>query len=96
VSEFEARYQALRNRFLLRCAEDLAKLEAAAVDLTAAEPQALRLTVHRLAGASGTFGFPELGAIAGEADDALITGPAGAGPQIERLIGALRETLAVD
>ena len=70
MSEFDDRYQALRRRFVERCREDLAVLESAVGEEVEAE--ALRATVHRLSGAAGTFGYPELSRLAGEVDDALI------------------------
>lgn len=70
MNPFDDRYQALRRRFVERCREDLAVLEAAIGGTVAAD--GLRATVHRLSGAAGTFGYPELSRLAGEVDDALI------------------------
>lgn len=59
--------EALRRRFLARSADDLQRLTA---HLSGRElgPQDLRLLVHRLAGAAGTFGFPDLGRVARDLD----------------------------
>lgn len=70
MSEFDDRYQALRRRFVERCRLDLAVLEQAAAG--SVEAEVLRATVHRLSGAAGTFGYPDLSRLAGEVDDALI------------------------
>lgn len=49
----------LRNEFLTRCASDLSELRS-----MAPEHPELRRIAHRLAGAAGSFGYPELGAVA--------------------------------
>lgn len=88
MSEIEDRYQALRRRFIERCRQDLAVLEAA-LARDVADP-ALRATVHRLSGAAGTFGFPELSRIAGAMDDALIEHGRTEPAELARLIDAVR------
>lgn len=88
MSEFDDHYQALRRRFVERCREDLLVLEAATRG--AVEADALRATVHRLSGAAGTFGYPELSRLAGEVDDELIlSGGTSTGPLAE-LVAAVR------
>jgi HPt (histidine-containing phosphotransfer) domain-containing protein len=89
VSDFDARYQALRARFVQRCREDLPIIERAAAG-EAVDPEALRMTVHRLSGAAGTFGYPELSGLAGAVDDELIE-RGEAGPRaIAALVEAVR------
>jgi HPt (histidine-containing phosphotransfer) domain-containing protein len=53
-----------------RCVEDLAVLERAQAG--GSDPETLRATVHRLAGAAGTFGYPQLSELAGVVDDRLL------------------------
>lgn len=54
----------LRADFLARCASDLADLE----NLAPQDPE-VRQIIHRLAGAAGSFGFPELGALAAQFEE---------------------------
>lgn len=88
MSEFDDRYQALRRRFVERCRDDLAVLEAAVAGTDGAD--VLRATVHRLSGAAGTFGYPELSRLAGEVDDALIEDGRADAAQLSELIEAVR------
>ena len=55
--------QALRRQFVDRCRADLNRLAEL-------EPgnEEVALITHRLAGAAGSFGFPELGRIAADMD----------------------------
>ena len=92
--DFDARYQALRRRFLDRCETDLPELEAAALEPETADRAALRERLHKLAGAAGTFGFPELSRIAGETDDALMSEWASYDKELAELVEAVRRTLA--
>jgi len=80
------------GRFRLRLARDLVHLR----ELTAGTPSATQMAelgrlVHGLAGAAGTFGFPEIGDAAIALDDALIEGTASADvrPLITTLLAAL-------
>ena len=84
---------ALRERFLDRCVGDLARLDdlAARGALDVDEMQNL---VHSLAGAAGTFGFPEISAAAGECDDAFAQGGAPDRAKVEHLAAAIRAALA--
>jgi HPt (histidine-containing phosphotransfer) domain-containing protein len=88
MSEFDDRYQALRRRFVERCREDLAVLEAAVAGTVATE--VLRATVHRLSGAAGTFGYPELSRLVGVVDDALIEHGRADAAQLATLVDAVR------
>jgi HPt (histidine-containing phosphotransfer) domain-containing protein len=56
----------LREKFLLRCASDAALLADAGAGPATEE---VRLTVHRLAGAAGVFGYHEISALARTLDD---------------------------
>ena len=84
----QAALEALRQRFLRRAAGDLALLlRYAAGD---AAPEEVRFAVHRLNGAAGSFGYPEVSAAASWAETDL---PRDAAPDPERLaalIAALR------
>jgi HPt (histidine-containing phosphotransfer) domain-containing protein len=60
---------ALRQKFIVRCGEDLARLTAPG---TGAEER--RRVIHRIAGAAGMFGFSDLGALAGRIDDQAAEG----------------------
>ncbi len=59
-------------------------------DLTALQP-----IVHRLAGAAGTFGYPELGDIAIEIDERFRDGRPVAATDIARLLAALDQALEI-
>jgi HPt (histidine-containing phosphotransfer) domain-containing protein len=93
MSELDARFAELRERFLNRSREDLRFIEAALADLDEADHEALRRTVHRLAGAAGTFGFSELSRLAGEADDALMVEMADVSEELGRVVAELRTAL---
>jgi HPt (histidine-containing phosphotransfer) domain-containing protein len=92
MSEFDERFAALRERFLVRTREDMAAIEKAAATQDP-DRDALRRVVHRLAGAAGTFGFATLSRIAGEADDALVVEQPDIADELERLIAELRLVL---
>lgn len=77
--------QSLRARFLARATEDLAVLRGVSPD-RAAEVLA---TVHRLAGAAGIFGFPEVSRLASTAEEALRGEGSAPGPALAELIAAL-------
>ena len=55
----------LRAKFLARAAADLEALRGAGI------PREAGTVIHRLAGAAGVFGFPELSRLAGVVDEAL-------------------------
>lgn len=83
MSDAGDRFQALRERFLDRSAGDLDTLRHER------DPAALRLVVHRLAGAAGTFGYPDISRDAGEVDDALVEGKDPPEDVLARLISGL-------
>ena len=62
---------ALRARFLARCVSDLAHLQRLAENDELGSLE-MRNLVHSLAGAAGTFGFPEISLAAGRIDDAFV------------------------
>lgn len=84
----------LRARFLDRCIGDLERLDNLATrgSLDVDEMQAL---VHSLAGAAGTFGFPEISAAAGECDDAFAQGAVPDRAKVEHLAVSIRQALAM-
>jgi len=61
----------LRRRFLARARDDLAAIKAHLAGETLASDE-LRLLVHRLAGAGGTFGYQDISQSAGEAEDEVL------------------------
>lgn len=93
MTDFDARYLDLRRRFVARSLADLPILEQAAQGLEPVHPETLRMTVHRLAGAAGTFGYRELSQAAGEVDDLLMESDA---PPTERLRGLIAMVRALE
>lgn len=63
--------EALRLRFLARCAEDRAAIAEAAA---AGDAERLKHLSHKLTGAAGTFGFPDLSDAAKVVEDQLDLG----------------------
>jgi HPt (histidine-containing phosphotransfer) domain-containing protein len=84
----------LQARFLERCVGDLQRLEAALAREDLA-PDDLRPLIHGLSGAAGTFGFPEVSAAAGFADDAYAAGGAPNRAQLEAVATAVRRALII-
>lgn len=79
-------FEVLRARFLERCRADLQRLRSGPSN------EELAFTIHRLAGAAGSFGFPGIGAIAAQLDATTSRGsPARA--DIEALLSALEKEL---
>jgi HPt (histidine-containing phosphotransfer) domain-containing protein len=83
---------ALRRDYLAESAErmaelqgDLARLRGGAADAVAA----LKGRLHRLAGSGGSYGFPEVSAIAREAELWL-----GGGPAPETIVARMEEAVA--
>lgn len=93
MTGFDDKLAGLRARFLDRCRTDLPLLEAAAARPQAADAEELRFCVHRLAGAAGTFGFPDLSAAAGDADDELVQGRAPSPDQLRRVVELVKAEL---
>ncbi|RWF25640.1 MAG: histidine phosphotransferase [Mesorhizobium sp.] len=84
----------LRQRFLARCADQLAELKAAREAPLPGNDPLIRLA-HSLAGAAGTFGFPEISAKA-SALEMLLTEQAdggAVGAALDALIAEVERTL---
>lgn len=60
---------ALRTRFLKRAQEDLEALRRPVHDR-----EAIRVVAHRLSGAAGIFGFPDVSRLAATVDDQIHAG----------------------
>ena len=71
MSDFAVAFGGLKARFVERCADDLRALRDHLAG-NPLDPGALRLILHRLAGAAGTFGFADVSRAAGAAEDAVL------------------------
>jgi HPt (histidine-containing phosphotransfer) domain-containing protein len=78
----------LRAKFIERCRSDLAVLRRGAGD------GEMRHAVHRLAGAGGVFGFPEISDLARRLDDQAQTGEAFDSTDLHALVTALEAVSA--
>jgi HPt (histidine-containing phosphotransfer) domain-containing protein len=83
----------LRVRFLNRCVGDLAHI-VRLLDDDALASDEMQTLVHNLAGAAGTFGFPDISEAAADCDDDFARGQAPDRAKAERLAAAIRQTLA--
>jgi len=94
MSDFGSAMDALAQRFLARCGEDLPKLRQCCEN--AAETRGdIRLIVHRMSGSAGLFGYEAIGALAAQVDEELsVECPADA-PTLPALTEALEALLAV-
>ena len=88
MSGFDERYDALKARFVTRCAGDLPVLERALTG--SVDAATLRQTVHRLSGAAGTFGYHDLSRLAGAVDDRLVEGRKVSKADLKPLVEAVR------
>jgi HPt (histidine-containing phosphotransfer) domain-containing protein len=86
MSEFEATMEALKQRFIARCAEDLVQLQAYQ-DGAQSNAEALRAIVHRMAGSAGIFGFANVSALAATLDSRLTD--AGDATMLPELVASL-------
>ena len=77
---------ALRPIFVERCRSDLRELRRLR---DAADTDLLSMIAHRLAGAAGSFGFPEISVAALVIDQQIRDGLRVTGPDMERLIELL-------
>ncbi|HEY3812724.1 MAG TPA: Hpt domain-containing protein [Caulobacteraceae bacterium] len=93
IADAQAKFAALRERFLVRTAADLKAIEAALANPATLDAASMRSLVHRLSGAAGTFGFPKLSEAAGAADDALMGLGGEVDPALDSLHRELRATL---
>lgn len=66
-----AALDALKTRFVARCAADRLELQAAVADR---DEDAVKRLAHKVAGAGGTFGFPELSRAAMAVEDCIDQG----------------------
>lgn len=80
--------EALRAQFIDRCRADLARLET----LPDGDDE-VTLIVHRLAGAAGSFGFPEVSRIAGEIDLRTRDGTRPSRRELDDLTDSLRQAV---
>jgi HPt (histidine-containing phosphotransfer) domain-containing protein len=77
MTELEAHFEMVRERFRTRLAGRLAALQAASRDRTEAPSDegvlaTIKRLAHDLAGAAGTFGFAELGEVAATLERAVM------------------------
>ncbi len=77
---------ALRPLFVERCRSDLYELRCLRQP---ADTDLLSLIAHRLAGAAGSFGFPEISVAALVIDQRIRDGLSVEGPEMERLLDLL-------
>jgi HPt (histidine-containing phosphotransfer) domain-containing protein len=68
MTDFAARMDALRSRFIGRAGEDAVRLRAALAPFDRAE---LLRTSHAIVGSAGMFGFSDLGDLAARVEDAI-------------------------
>ena len=71
---FADRLATLRTRFVVRAAEDRQILAELEPPFSRAAREQVRLLAHRLAGAAGTFGYPEASEAAFELEEVCETG----------------------
>ncbi|WP_244672835.1 Hpt domain-containing protein [Mesorhizobium sp. 131-2-1] len=84
----------LRQRFLARCADQLAELKAAREAPLPGNDPLIRLA-HSLAGAAGTFGFPQISARASALETLLVEQADGGaiGAALDALIAEIERAL---
>lgn len=68
MTDFDDRLRELRERFVARACEDRTALAEA---LAGGDADGVRRIVHGLAGAGGTFGYPEISEAAQRIEDML-------------------------
>jgi HPt (histidine-containing phosphotransfer) domain-containing protein len=91
-SEVDELFQQLRREYLSESEERLAELRAGLSGFQNRNPGALaslKTHFHRLAGSGGSYGFPEISALAKEAELWVATGPA----LDETAVARLQETI---
>lgn len=95
--EVDELFQQLRHEYLNESRDRLAELRAGVAGVRNGLPGALaslKTHFHRLAGSGGSYGFPEISALAKEAELWLASGPApdeAAAARLEATIGKLEE-----
>lgn len=99
TNSFDDALLRLRSKFLTSCQERLDVISLAATDLKA-EPtntaalESIRRECHKLAGLSGSIGFPAIGDLAEHIDISLKEGQVGwvdLGPKLEELMASLKD-----
>jgi len=93
MSENPDPMEALRGRFLARLA---AERQALAESAEHGDRVTLRAICHRIAGAGGMFGFPELSRLASEIEERIEAGVSVGeiAPSIAQLLAEIKLTLA--
>jgi len=84
---------AVRSNFLARCHRDVAALEMALASPGPKSRDIVKLTVHRLSGAAGVFGFKAIGVMAAALDDALQDGGDPEPAEVKALVDAVKAIL---
>lgn len=79
---------ALRSLFIERCRKDLTELDRLRSE---SDTAAIGAIVHRLAGAAGSFGFPEISERASAIDQQLRDGHRAPEHDVDTLLELLRE-----
>jgi HPt (histidine-containing phosphotransfer) domain-containing protein len=93
MSDLGATMDALAQRFLARCAEDLPKLQR--YSTRSGDGLAdVRFIVHRMAGSAGLFGYSAIGGLAARADEELSAACSIEMPTLRALTDALEALLA--
>jgi HPt (histidine-containing phosphotransfer) domain-containing protein len=91
--EVDELFQQLRREYLTEGKERLAELRAELSGFQTGNPGALtslKTQFHRLAGSGGSYGFPEISALAKEAELWVATGPAADETAVARLQATIR------
>jgi len=92
ADEVEEAFQELRREYLAESADRLADLRSDIAGFrngTADSAASLKTHFHRLAGSGGSYGFPDVSAIAKEAELWIATGP----PADSAAVARLEETI---
>ncbi len=84
---------AVRSNFLARCQRDVAVLETALASPDPTSRDAIKLTVHRLSGAAGVFGFAAIGVMAAALDDVMQDGEDPEPAEVKALVDAVKAIL---
>jgi PAS domain S-box-containing protein len=80
---------ALRDKFIARCKDDLRAIHTLMSQPAGDAREALHQLVHRLAGTAGTFGYSDLGALAGDLDQVCARGGLPGDTEVQRLAANL-------
>ena len=95
--EFDAKWIALRTRFVGRLSERMADIELLGTDCASVDPRDALKTlfhiVHSLAGSAATFGFEELASVAREAETSIESAMMNAPPLASATAAHMADTL---